>query len=111
MERAKIRDTDNVRTFFLSRFFIEYLLLVREKEQIRRETGKGKEPENGDEEDMLLGYAIVMAEMDSVKWVFSRLRMTMDERVSRDQAKILVELINSHQHGPSYKPVSIVLPK
>jgi replication fork protection complex subunit Tof1/Swi1 len=84
MERAKIRDTDNTRTFFLSRFFMEYLMLIREKQTKKKESEKGKERDNGEEEEeMFLGYAIVMAEMDSVKWVFSRLRSTMDESVSQ----------------------------
>ncbi|KAI9636791.1 topoisomerase 1-associated factor 1 [Dioszegia hungarica] len=78
MERSKIRDTDNTRTFYLSRFFMEYLMLVRDKQAKERETGKGKGRAE-DEDEMLLGYAIVMAEMDSVKWVFSRLRTTMEE--------------------------------
>jgi replication fork protection complex subunit Tof1/Swi1 len=82
MERSKIRDTDNTRTFYLSRFFMEYLMLVRDKQAKERETGKGKGKAEDDDE-MLLGYAIVMAEMDSVKWVFSRLRMTMEETVSQ----------------------------
>jgi replication fork protection complex subunit Tof1/Swi1 len=73
MERPKIRDTDNNRTFYVTRFFIEYLLLYREKQS--KSEGEG-------EEEMLLGYAIVMAEMDSVRWVFSRLKWTMDETVS-----------------------------
>lgn len=82
MERSKIRDTDNTRTFYLSRFFMEYLMLVRDKQAKERETGKGKGRAEEDDE-MLLGYAIVMAEMDSVKWVFSRLRTTMEETVSQ----------------------------
>lgn len=83
MERAKIRDTDNVRTLYLSRFFMEYLLLVREKEDKAKAEGKGKgKAPDADADELLLGYAIVMAEMDSVKWVFGRLRIALDERVS-----------------------------
>lgn len=60
-------------------------MLVREKQAPKKESRKGKEREYGldeEEDELLLGYAIVMAEMDSVKWVFSRLRSTLDESVS-----------------------------
>jgi replication fork protection complex subunit Tof1/Swi1 len=91
MERSKIRDTDNVRTFFLARFFIEYLLVLRQKEADKREKEKAaRDPGEGQvdrnkqfqQDELPLGLVVEMAEMDSVRWVFSRLRITMDERVS-----------------------------
>lgn len=83
MERPKIRDTDNVRLFYLSQFFIEYLLILYKREQGLRETDINKPPVD---ERILLGYVVIMAEMDSVKWVFGRMRMTMEDRVSTGAA-------------------------
>lgn len=74
MERSKIRETDNIRTFVLSRFFVEYLLALRANEA---ETKDGFVSE-----DLALGLVGEMAEMDSVRWVVGRMRLTMDERVS-----------------------------
>ena len=87
MERQKVRDTDNVRLFFLSQFLL--ILYHREqaerKEKEKNDKGKQKEGEFAPlpVSEMLLGYAIIMVEMDSVKWVFSRMRITMEDRVRR----------------------------
>ncbi|WVW79467.1 hypothetical protein I302_101436 [Kwoniella bestiolae CBS 10118] len=70
MERSKIRPTDNVRTFYLTRFFIEYLLVLRHKEE-----EKGKK-----EYELSLGLVAEMAEMDSVRWLFSRMKSSMDDK-------------------------------
>jgi replication fork protection complex subunit Tof1/Swi1 len=82
MERSKIRETDNLRTFYLSRFFIEYLLLLRHKES-RENNGKSKENRLSDEvhDELALGLVAEMAEMESVRWVFTRMRSTMDDKV------------------------------
>jgi replication fork protection complex subunit Tof1/Swi1 len=88
MERQKVRDTDNVRLFFLAHFFIEYLLILYKRDQVE----KGKEGEagaDGGAERILLGYAVIMVEMDSVKWVFSRMRMTMEDKVSCESDETL----------------------
>ena len=89
MERQKVRDTDNVRLFFLAQFLIEYLLILYHREQgdlrekERNDKGKQKEGEvSAKAQEVLLGYAVIMVEMDSVKWVFSRMRITMEDRVS-----------------------------
>lgn len=90
MERQKVRDTDNVRLFFLAQFLIEYLLILYHgeqaeiKEKEKNDKGKQKEGEipEGQVREILLGYAMIMVEMDSVKWVFSRMRITMEDRVS-----------------------------
>jgi replication fork protection complex subunit Tof1/Swi1 len=91
MERQKVRDTDNVRLFFLSQFLIEYMLILYHREQAERkekaQNDKGKQKEGemppAQVQEILLGYAVIMVEMDSVKWVFSRMRITMEDRVSR----------------------------
>ncbi|WWC91099.1 uncharacterized protein L201_006040 [Kwoniella dendrophila CBS 6074] len=70
MERSKIRPTDNVRTFYLTRFFIEYLLVLKHKE------------EQKSEQDHRLSLSLVaeMAEMDSIRWLFSRMKSSMDDK-------------------------------
>ncbi|KAK8843979.1 hypothetical protein IAR55_006771 [Kwoniella newhampshirensis] len=70
MERSKIRPSDNIRTFYLARFFIEYLLLLRQKDDVKGE----KTPELG------LDLVAEMAEIDTVRWLFSRMRFTMDDK-------------------------------
>jgi hypothetical protein len=86
MERSKIRDTDNLRTFYLARFFIEFLLLVRQKAADSKEKEKQNGHANGHGElaandELALGLVADLAEMDSVRWVFARLRLTMEDRV------------------------------
>lgn len=84
MERSKIRPSDNIRTFFLSRFFMEYLLLLRgrEAQEVKDRQKKGLDVEEGKTE-LVLGLVGEMAEMDSVRWVVTRMKVSMDERVSR----------------------------
>lgn len=113
MERQKVRDTDNVRLFFLAHFFIEYLLILYKREQLE----KGKDGEangNGAAERILLGYAVIMVEMDSVKWVFSRMRMTMEDKVSNAaiaQQVSMCMLTRSRLDGSNCKPASTVSPR
>ncbi|EIW66064.1 hypothetical protein TREMEDRAFT_65909 [Tremella mesenterica DSM 1558] len=85
MERSKIRPADNTRTLSLSRFFVEYLLLVRQKEIDKKATQQTKNGVNGDERngegnEWSLGLVGEMAELDSVRWVVGRMKITMDEK-------------------------------
>ncbi|WWD21366.1 hypothetical protein CI109_105851 [Kwoniella shandongensis] len=70
MERTKIRPSDNTRTFYLARFFIEYLLLLRNKEDVKGEKTH----------ELSLGLVAEMAEIDTVRFLFSRMRFTMDDK-------------------------------
>ncbi|AAW44173.2 conserved hypothetical protein [Cryptococcus deneoformans JEC21] len=72
MERTKIRPSDNIRVFYLSSFFIEYLLLLRHK---LLEKGGSRRLE-----ELPLGLVAQIAEMDSVKWLFARLRICWDDK-------------------------------
>ena len=85
MERSKIRDTDNTRTFYLTRFFIEYLLLLRQK----RAESKGKEVANGHSDSLELGRVAEMVDLDSVRFLFGRMRLTMEDRVSQHSRYLL----------------------
>jgi replication fork protection complex subunit Tof1/Swi1 len=108
MERSKIRPSDNIRTFYLSRFFMEYLLLLRHKEAEQNRARKEREKQkastaaanagangisnggdlssaqamNDPPTELVLALVGEMAEMDSVRWVVTRLKVSMDERVS-----------------------------
>nr|XP_018259274.1 topoisomerase 1-associated factor 1 [Kwoniella dejecticola CBS 10117]OBR81432.1 topoisomerase 1-associated factor 1 [Kwoniella dejecticola CBS 10117] len=70
MERSKVRPSDNVRTFYLTRFFIEYLLVLRQQEE-----AKGSK-----EHELNLGLVAEMAEIDSIRWLFSRMKSSMDDK-------------------------------
>ncbi|WVQ93115.1 hypothetical protein IAU59_000179 [Kwoniella sp. CBS 9459] len=70
MERSKIRPTDNLRTFFLSRFFIEYLLVLHEKGVVQ----------GVKEHELSLGLVAEMVEMDNIRWLFYRLKSAMDDK-------------------------------
>ena len=80
MERSKIRETDNIRTFYLARFFIEYLLILRQKEAEKKENAPA-DGQHDTAESLALGLVAEMAELDSVRWVFGRMRLTMEDRV------------------------------
>jgi replication fork protection complex subunit Tof1/Swi1 len=112
MERSKIRPSDNIRTFYLARFFMEYLLRSRRQEaeaaSKRKEKGIIDDPETMSKRMMPLGLVGEMAEMDSVRWVVIRMKLTMDERV---RLKYWVWADGSHRHGQNFKLVLIVSPR
>jgi replication fork protection complex subunit Tof1/Swi1 len=84
MERSKVRPSDNIRTFYLARFFMEFLLRSRriEAEAAAKRKAKGLVDETPNKRMMPLGLVGEMAEMDSVRWVVMRMKFSMDERVS-----------------------------
>lgn len=59
--------------FFLSRFFVDYLLSLRAKEIADSKSA---------EASLSIGYVAEMAEDDTMRWVVMRMRWTLDERVS-----------------------------
>jgi replication fork protection complex subunit Tof1/Swi1 len=110
MERSKVRDTDNTRTFYLSRFFIEYLLILRHKQESRKD--KQKAVEGFLEDELALGLVAEMAEMETVRWVFMRMKITMDDKVCLMQAHyVLVLTTCSLPLGQNCRPAWIALPK
>jgi replication fork protection complex subunit Tof1/Swi1 len=116
MERSKVRDTDNLRTFYLARFFIEFLLLVRQRHADKKEKQNGHANGHGElaaSEELALGLVAELAEMDSVRWVFARLRLTMEDRVGvHGSARTSNGLTKSSlQRGTSFKRVWNALPK
>jgi replication fork protection complex subunit Tof1/Swi1 len=86
MERSKVRPSDNIRTFYLAAFFMDYLLGLRRKEldAVRKRKEKGISDEADEDHRRLIPLGLVgeMAEMDSVRWVVMRMKFSMEERVS-----------------------------
>ena len=80
MERSKVRPKDNLRCFFLARFFIEYFLLIRLKEMTKSGEEEGTVP---DQANLSLGLVAEMAEMESVRWIVMRMKYTMEDKVSQ----------------------------
>lgn len=85
MERPKIRETDNVRALFLCTFFIEFFLLSRSRLTAAAASDvKGKGREEADiSKTWDFGYVAEFAEIDAVKWVVGRMRLVMEDKVSR----------------------------
>jgi replication fork protection complex subunit Tof1/Swi1 len=83
MERSKIRPSDNIRTFYLARFFMEFLLRLRrmDAEAAAKRKEAGVSDDGASRRMMPLGLVGEMAEMDSVRWVVMRMKFSMDERV------------------------------
>jgi replication fork protection complex subunit Tof1/Swi1 len=83
MERSKIRPSDNIRTFYLARFFMEFLLRLRrmDTEAAAKRKEAGVSDDGASRRMMPLGLVGEMAEMDSVRWVVMRMKFSMDERV------------------------------
>ncbi|WVO15560.1 hypothetical protein L204_103220 [Cryptococcus depauperatus] len=81
MERVKIRPSDNIRVFYLSYFFIEYLLFTRKK--AAEETARSRNSTSVQErktKELPLGAVAQMAEMDTLRWLFGRLRSCWDDK-------------------------------
>lgn len=84
MERQKVRETDNVRALFLSTFFLEFFLCSRARALAREATDKGKGREGKglrSSRDWEFGFVAEFSEIDAVRWVVARMRLTMDDRV------------------------------
>lgn len=69
MERPKIRETDNLRALYIATFFIEFFTLSRERAPAETKS------------EWDFGYIAEFTEIDSIKWVVSRMRIVMDDRV------------------------------
>lgn len=112
MERSKIRPSDNIRTFYLARFYMEYLLRLRRKEAdaAAQRKAAGMADDHGSKRMMPLGLVGEMAEMDSVRWVVMRMKFSMDERVCLRLPECAT-LTSSHQLGTNYKPPLTASPR
>ena len=76
MERAKVKEVDNIRFLFTVRLFLEYFLGLREYE-----ISKGIDPKSEDSHDFDL--IAEFTETSSIVYVCLRMKMTLDEKVRR----------------------------
>lgn len=75
MERAKVREVDNVRYLFLVRFFLEYFLALREYE-----VSQGVHPASEEGHDFDLIAEI--SEAATIGYVALRMKLCLEEEVS-----------------------------
>lgn len=85
MERSKVRPADTGRALFVSRFLMEYLLILRKK-ALARATADVESLPGGAEPPMVtvdaelpLTLAAQMVDMMTVRWVSARMKMAIDE--------------------------------
>ena len=70
-ERAKITEKDNLRLLYMTKWFLEFFLLMRVKEQANR-TG---------EETWSFGLIGEVTERSWIIWVLKRMREAVEEKV------------------------------
>ncbi len=75
MERAKVREVDNIRYLFLVRFFLEYFLALREYE-----ISSGIDPATEDGHDFDLIAEIT--DPITIGYVALRMKMCLEEEVN-----------------------------
>jgi replication fork protection complex subunit Tof1/Swi1 len=73
MERAKVKETDNLRLLYLSRFFLEYFLLL-----YNRERERGVDPKNDEAHDF--GLIAEMTEGTSIGYIQARMRICLSDK-------------------------------
>ncbi|GMK55868.1 hypothetical protein CspeluHIS016_0209240 [Cutaneotrichosporon spelunceum] len=97
MERKKVRPTDNIRLLFISSALVEYLLILRDKMQVRLEESAAraqksraergadqksrerKEIKEKVDEELPLGLAAELVDLDSLRWVSACMRLAMED--------------------------------
>lgn len=92
MERSKVRPADTIRALFVAAYAMEYLILLRERAHSEAEAKGLKEVEDGVsaaeiedpsakiDRELPLGLAIEMVKLDSVRWVVSRMKISMESK-------------------------------
>lgn len=81
MERSKIRPADSIRALVVSSFCMDYLLIRREKRRAALDkNGKNATTPEKIDEALPLGMCAVMIELDSVRFVASRMKTAMDDK-------------------------------
>lgn len=89
-ERSKVTEKDNLRLLFLSKFFIQFFLAMRERDigqssaSTAEKSGEGGgqdgEQKKSDEEKMTLGYSLVLEVVQRgwAGWILKRMREAAD---------------------------------
>lgn len=87
MERSKVRPADSLRTLFVARFAVQYILVLRTKALTVAEKDAKHKQDNGEQtvmakvdSDLPLGLVAAMTELDAVRWVASRMKTSMDDK-------------------------------
>lgn len=92
MERSKVRPADTIRALFVAAYSMEYLILLRKKALPKAEAEALKAVKDGNppaevepasvkvDRELPLGWTIEMANLDSVRWVVSRMKISMDNK-------------------------------
>lgn len=85
MERSKIRPADSIRALFVSSFCMEYLVIRRRDLKADLDKKKDTQAEGPSTAAMVddrlpLGMCAVMIELDSVRFVASRMKTAMDDK-------------------------------
>lgn len=92
MERSKVRPADTIRALFVAAYSMEYLILLRRKAFPKAEAEALQAVKDGVstadiegasakvDRELPLGWTIEMANLDSVRWVVSRMKMSMDNK-------------------------------
>lgn len=75
MERLKVKESDTVRFLYLSRFFLEFFLLVYNDERAR-----GVDPQSDEGHDFDL--VAEMTETHSIAFVVDRMKKALEDKVS-----------------------------
>jgi replication fork protection complex subunit Tof1/Swi1 len=73
MERAKVKEADNLRLLYLSRFFLEYFLLL-----YNHEREKGIDPKSEEGHDF--GLIAEMTEGTSIGYIQARMRICLSDK-------------------------------
>jgi replication fork protection complex subunit Tof1/Swi1 len=85
-ERSKVTEKDNLRLLFLSKFFIQFFLAMRERDismspaETSEGDGQNGEQKKSDEEKMTLGYSLVLEVVQRgwAGWILKRMREAAD---------------------------------
>lgn len=111
LERARVTEKDKLRLLFVTKFFLEYFLVLRAQEQ-SSQSDKGKSKES---EKWSFGLIAEVIERDWIVWVLKRMREAVDEKVCcspflhlRPSANLYIYFSGSQNYGPNFKQASNV---
>ncbi|RSH83343.1 Topoisomerase 1-associated factor 1 [Apiotrichum porosum] len=87
LDTFNIRPADSLRTLFVARFAVQYILVLRTKALTVAEKDAKHKQDNGEQtvmakvdSDLPLGLVAAMTELDAVRWVASRMKTSMDDK-------------------------------
>lgn len=83
-ERPKITEKDNLRLLYVTKWFLEFFLSMRAKEQEKMKAAS-REKDNGDaKERWKFGLIAEVTERAWIVWVLKRMREAVEEKVCRN---------------------------